>query len=122
MWGREHLPWLSFDAEWLHAWFPVRKTWRIRTEPCSLTSCCFLSKGTSLGLTLLSLVLVQTGSCINSYREAFFILPELAGCARPGCVHVCLRHGGFLLAASTREKEACETQVEKPKHRIMPYN
>lgn len=80
------------------------------------------SRGTSLSLILLSLVLVQIRSCINSYREALSILPEPSLCARPGCVRVCLRHEGLLLAASTGEKEACERQVERPKHRVTSCN
>lgn len=83
-------------------------------------SCWFLTKGTSLGLILLSLVLLQIRSCINSYREVLFILSEPLLSLCKARLPVCLKCGGLLLPTSTREKEACERPVEKPKHRIMP--
>lgn len=71
---------------------------------CSLTSCWFLTKGTSLNLILLSLILVQIRSCINSYRGVLFILPEPSLCARPNCQCVWNMEGYFFLHPLGRRK------------------
>lgn len=79
-WGNDREPSAAApfesSAEWVHSWMTSCQEDPGGSGLCSLTSCWFLTKGTSLGLILLSFILVQIRSCINSYREVLFILPE----------------------------------------------
>lgn len=122
-WGNDREPSapapVQFSAERVHSWMTSCQE-NLEDQDClSLTSCWFLTKGTSLGLILLSLILVQIRGCINSYRVVLFILPE-PPLSVQGPTALCLKHGGLLLPTSTREKEAYERPEEKPKHRTMP--
>lgn len=79
-WGNDREPSapasVEFSAEWVHSWMTSCQE-NLEDQDCqSLTSCWFLTSGTSLGLILLSLILVQIRGCINCYREVLFILPE----------------------------------------------
>lgn len=96
---------VEFSAEWVHSWMTSCQE-NLEDQDCqSLTSCWFLTKDTSLGLILLSLILVQIRSCINSLQRGPFYPPwAISLCARPDCQCIWSMESYFFLHPLGRRK------------------